>query len=1072
MAEPARQKDPYDNSASEQPINRPDLRAREGIGSNTAGGNSGGATSHTSSGSGGASSSIGSGSGGAASDTGKGLYNASGEGSRSLKDAEGSPDDNNDQVGRGYTPGNSNSTGKARARFRITRRRAAVGIGATTLISVAFGFFSISSGPLEFVHIAQLLDKFHFSSQQNAQDGRLMKIARYIKDPAKPQNTRMGIVGNAVAGKLETKVNDSTGLSSDYDTASGRFKGYVVDRNQENFKGKTDEQIKNQLASQYGVDRSSITGSGDSITFNPDTGGLNLYKRYASQTRTARTLLGESGLSKVESYAGSRVLGKRAGWTFHPIKELDAAVQAKALEGGQKAIDKLKEQFRKDEVQYVTTGVEPVDINASNDSAKNPDGTPKDPSASSGANTVSNSANSVNSDVTQTASDLSGGTDSIPQLKDKLSVKATAGGAAGIAGLFCILEGLNAHIQQAKFDKAELPMMRMAGQAISLGSQVQSGQDISALQLGFVKDSLDTKGSNGNVTSTWNQAQSIQAEEGQPQTGPDIPKSGQVFDNAGPLASILNGIPGLGTVCSALASPLGILVSVLTGPISALASFATGPVVDEASGIAAGWLSGAPVNPLASGADYGNYINYGSRLAANEQYGSAGGVQMNSGAEQQLATTGNTLDQADFQSKSIAYRIFNPDDSQTLASHIIDNYGSESATQDMASMARGFGSIFSSALKAPASLLSSVVHAAPAAPYDYHGMKKVGFTASELANPAFDNPFDNACYVSGHCKLSNGHQVNAGILDGPNGSTYIDQADKCFGVKITGDGSSGWTTDSSSTVNFLDNSYPSSTCSSDSDQNWVQVRFWLLDTATIEGYDCYQSDTSTSDQSCTDVGFGAPSSGPTTGSSSKPVIVIDPGHGPNRTVRDPTTGLNMIESDNTPEIQNVWDVANIMKKDLGAAGYNVILTKGDINDNVTFRGRADIADKSNAALALSIHGDPTLPDPGEIFVQKVGLFRGQGSNKTVFTDAGIATKSQDFANIFKQQRESVSGNNVVIKDNSFDGRAPLEPGNISMVQLFSKTPWVYNEKRMPFDNQEYAKELESSVEKSVPLGSH
>jgi N-acetylmuramoyl-L-alanine amidase len=208
---------------------------------------------------------------------------------------------------------------------------------------------------------------------------------------------------------------------------------------------------------------------------------------------------------------------------------------------------------------------------------------------------------------------------------------------------------------------------------------------------------------------------------------------------------------------------------------------------------------------------------------------------------------------------------------------------------------------------------------------------------------------------------------------------------------------------------------------------------------------------------------------PTT-TATGPTIVIDPGHGPNRTVRDTATGLNMIESDNTPEMQDVWDVANIMKKDLGAAGYNVVLTKSDINDNVTFRGRADIADKNNAALALSIHGDSSLPDPGEIFVQKVGLFRGQGSNKTTFTDAGIATKSQNFATTFQQQRQSISGSSVVIKDNSFAGRAPIETGNISMVQLFSKTPWVYNEKRMPFDGQEYAKELESSVEKSVPIG--
>jgi hypothetical protein len=129
-----------------------------------------------------------------------------------------------------------------------------------------------------------------------------------------------------------------------------------------------------------------------------------------------------------------------------------------------------------------------------------------------------------------------------------------------------------------------------------------------------------------------------------------------------------------------------------------------------------------------------------------------------------------------------------------------------------------------------------------------------------------------------------------------------------------------------------------------------------------------------------------------------------------------------------------------------------------------------VADQNNATLALSIHGDETLGNEGEIYVQKVGLYRGSGSDKTTFTDAAVAQKSQDYAQIFQQERQKIGGGSVVIKDNSFDTRGGgMEPGNIPMVQLFSKTPWVYNEKRLPFDDNEYAKELKASVEKAVPL---
>lgn len=199
-------------------------------------------------------------------------------------------------------------------------------------------------------------------------------------------------------------------------------------------------------------------------------------------------------------------------------------------------------------------------------------------------------------------------------------------------------------------------------------------------------------------------------------------------------------------------------------------------------------------------------------------------------------------------------------------------------------------------------------------------------------------------------------------------------------------------------------------------------------------------------------------------------VVIDPGHGPNKTTTDSATGLTMVESDNQPEGHDVWEVANQIKDDLSKDGYNVILTKKTEDDNVTFRQRAEVADNNHASLALSIHGDPGLPDPGEIFVQKVGLYRGSGSNKTTFKDADVAQKSQQYAQIFKQERESAGGGSVVIKDNSFDGRAGLEPGNIPMVQLFSKTPWVYNEEKMPFNKNKYAQGLENAIKKVLGSG--
>ncbi len=206
------------------------------------------------------------------------------------------------------------------------------------------------------------------------------------------------------------------------------------------------------------------------------------------------------------------------------------------------------------------------------------------------------------------------------------------------------------------------------------------------------------------------------------------------------------------------------------------------------------------------------------------------------------------------------------------------------------------------------------------------------------------------------------------------------------------------------------------------------------------------------------------------GQTSGKTVVIDPGHGPTKTTIDKVTGLTMQESDNQPEGHDAWEVSNKIKEDLSKEGYNIILTKNSEDDNVTFRQRAEVADKNNAALALSIHGDPGLASPGEIYVQKVGLYRGSGANKTEFKDSAVAKKSQEYAKIFQKERGKTSGGSVVVKDNSFDGRAGLEPGNIPMVQLFSKTPWIYNEKKMSFDINEYAKELENSIKAALDSG--
>lgn len=217
--------------------------------------------------------------------------------------------------------------------------------------------------------------------------------------------------------------------------------------------------------------------------------------------------------------------------------------------------------------------------------------------------------------------------------------------------------------------------------------------------------------------------------------------------------------------------------------------------------------------------------------------------------------------------------------------------------------------------------------------------------------------------------------------------------------------------------------------------------------------------------------------------SGKTIIALDPGHAGstiNRT--DPETGLHDGDYYNPGETESVFAVSQMVKTQLEQAGYQVVVTKNAVTDSVFLRDRANIGNNAHAALGISIHtqGDKAFGTWQEIYTQKVGLYRGTGTNKQTFTDAALADKSQNYAEVMKQERDSieVKSGTTVIKDNSFDGRGTIEPGNIPLVELWAKVPWIYleaggNNTTTGLTEQQratYANAIVSGVKKAVPVG--
>lgn len=743
------------------------------------------------------------------------------------------------------------------SRLRVSRRQGAIG-GAlgTTIAGFIFLGLGVGSGPLQFIHMAQLLQQMHSQSQQADEDERVGHLTRFYQfaKTGRIEQTRLGFFANNYANRLEAKMNES-GIKSSYDPW-GRFQGYEIDNSDKRF-GQNDEEVKQYFKDNYGVDVTTGASSAEGrLMISPEKSG------YFANRKLIGSMLKIAGYKGVAGAVDARIMGKRAGITWHPIKKIDNKIKSKAFD----IVDKTIKQFQ-DEVENGSTdnGVQTTTKDKAED-ANNPDQAAKD---KAGANELSTQTN----DAINTAESAStGDVKAAASFKAKLSL----GGGLSVAGIgiACSVQALDKSAVAEKEAKVIMPLMRLGGDFVAAGNQAMfGGQDNPNFmaQLG----ALSTKyfapgdGTDGNGKGSWLNAESLQTNLGHPNAGVAPDSTLKTITQGSPFGFIED-IPGLGAACSGIGQALQNVFAFVTGP----ASFVVNTIVMQ--GVMAGlqhfgaidslinWLSGKAVNlQTLHGPMFGSYADFGWKMDSDQSYLAAGGRVLSKTEVAQLDQMNNSQLTSEFQQHSFAYKIFNVYDNKTLASSMIDAIH-PTVSGSMTQVASGVLNMGSTLFSSLGSLFGTRVHAATnTSAFDY-GLPTVGYSVQELSDPSIDNPYTNADYVVQH------------LLTPDN----IAKVQKCFGVSISPDGSSVQAANGNITNIYDSSSYDSNECSgvtttalkpgapnskttavladattstTTEDEDWLRLRTFIKDSEIADGLSCYEGD----DQSCANVGVTA-----------------------------------------------------------------------------------------------------------------------------------------------------------------------------------------------------------------------
>ena len=726
------------------------------------------------------------------------------------------PSDGSDTVGKGFTKGGGQLKNK-KGGWTQRRKKAVAGWAAAAVLGLGTGagIGGTLAAPAQFIQAANQLRDFHLADSEDTADNRLFLLARYIREPNKPQNLRMGILANKYADKIEGRLNQG-GVQSTYTEKLGFLNGYTIDKSKfrgdmAELKGKTDAEVREHFKTVYKVDIQVQDGK-----LFIDGSKLN----FKLQRVFVGDVLQMSGSSKVSGAVQARVMGARAGIDWHPMKSNN-----KTLRSVEARYLKWREE-RKLKISQGAEAVKPTvekkaDPQGGEDAGKNADDV----------------ASSI--DETQSQADQGRTTGDMSELNSKMT-GIKNGSITGISAVavVCLLHGIAVNVDNVEQAQVLKPLIRMYGDLVAMGNQIMFGDgDVDVEQMGFLqKQMYDPK-----TKTSWDQAASIQAQNGQNQSGPDLNNALKPGGENG-VVKFFGSIPGLEATCEAASTTTGQVVMTLAGGLTVANAVITGAFLafgDEAIDTLSHWIAGDPVDPFLAGAQYGAATDYGGLYAERDMGSSMGGRELNGTETIEVQATRMHQNELDFKQKPLAYRLFDTSDQRTLVGSILSKQKPD-AKANVAALANNLLNFGNTIASMPQNLFAE--KAGAVRPYTYPD-KKIGYSVDELDSPiAKENPYTASCKVIG-CPQSD---VKGILEDGDKGDEYFERAKACFGMEINrADGGVTSTgkmpTKKDRRENNCEAKLPKGeTCKERTDAcDWERIRFHILTQKTLDGFTCY-----------------------------------------------------------------------------------------------------------------------------------------------------------------------------------------------------------------------------------------